>query len=283
MVGRTRRMLTRLSSQSFLCGAFVGVHLMVLVPAAWADTPGFDDHISCAGASCEVGARVPGHSPVASGTPSGERRGEGGQDGPPCAVPDVDFAQSGQEGPLEMPLGMAQCEGAASTTSAPVFEPAMLAEQARVVMRLPDPDVGTAPPLGKPRFVNMPSWMWIDAADWEPVSATASVSAGSVTATATPQQVVWDTGDGHEVICEGHGTVFSRAVYREEGSPDCGHTYTALPPGGAGALVDLTAVWAWEVTWSTTDGRGGDLEDLTTSSTVAVPVSEIHSVVTNIR
>ncbi|MEE2038936.1 hypothetical protein Q8791_17090 [Nocardiopsis sp. CT-R113] len=163
------------------------------------------------------------------------------------------------------------------------FDPRVLAEQARAVMRLPDPDIGTAPALGKPRFVNMASWMWVDAADWDPVSATASVSAGSVTVVATPTQVVWDTGDGHEVVCEGPGTVFSQAVYREAGSLDCGHTYTALPPGGAGAKVDVTAVWEWGVSWSTTDGRGGDLEDLSTSSTVAVPVSEIHSVVTHIR
>ncbi|OLT26905.1 hypothetical protein BJF83_20050 [Nocardiopsis sp. CNR-923] len=158
-----------------------------------------------------------------------------------------------------------------------------MAEQARAMMRLPEPDIGTAPPLGKPRFVNLPSWMWVDAADWEPVSATASVSAGSVTVVASPRRVVWDTGDGHEVVCEVSGTVFSPRVYREEGSPDCGHTYTALPPGGAGATVDLVAVWEWAVSWSATDGRGGELADLTTVSTVAVPVSEIHAVVTDIR
>ncbi|WP_236567999.1 hypothetical protein [Nocardiopsis sp. FR6] len=159
----------------------------------------------------------------------------------------------------------------------------MLAEQARAVMRLPAPKIGTAPPPDSPRFVNMPSWMWVDAADWEPVTATASVSAGSVTVVATPERVVWDTGDGHEVVCEVPGTVFSRDVYREEGSPDCGHTYTSLPPGGAGARVELAAVWEWEVAWSSTDGRGGELEDLTTAASVLVPVSEIHSVVTGHR
>ncbi|MGW5878992.1 hypothetical protein ACWFMI_20825 [Nocardiopsis terrae] len=156
-----------------------------------------------------------------------------------------------------------------------------MAEQARAVMNLPEPKIGTAPDTDKPRFVNLPSWLWIDSADWEPVSATASVNAGSVTVAATPTRVVWDTGDGHQVVCESAGTVFSSSVYREEGSPDCGHTYTSLPSGGAGAEVDLSAVWEWEVSWSASDGRGGDLEDLSTSSTVTVPVSEIHSVVTH--
>jgi len=176
---------------------------------------------------------------------------------------------------------MATCSGVGSTGSEPELDPVALAEQARAVMRLPDPDIGTAPAVGKPRFVNMPSWMWVDAAHWEAVSTTASVSAGSVTVVATPERVVWDTGDGHEVVCSGPGTVFSPAVYRREGSPDCGHTYTALPPGGAGAKIDLMAEWEWRVSWSTTDGRGGDLADLSTSSTVAVPVSEIHSVITH--
>ncbi|MEV2279417.1 hypothetical protein AB0I72_27955 [Nocardiopsis sp. NPDC049922] len=187
------------------------------------------------------------------------------------------FAQSREEGPL------GRCAGLVNRTSGPEFDPAALAEQARSRMRLPEPAIGTAPPLGRPRFVNLPSWMWVDEQDWEPVSATASVSAGSVTVVASPRRVVWDTGDGHEVVCEAPGTVFSPDVYREEGSPDCGHTYTTLPPGGAGATVDLVAVWEWAVSWSASDGRGGELADLTTASTVAVPVSEIHAVVTDIR
>ncbi|WP_051415679.1 hypothetical protein [Nocardiopsis sp. CNT312] len=104
-----------------------------------------------------------------------------------------------------------------------------------------------------------------------------------MTVVAAPRRVVWDTGDGHEVVCAGPGTVFSARTYREEGSPDCGHTYTSLPPGGAGDTVAVRAVWEWAVSWSATDGTGGGLEDLTTESTVALPVSEIHSVVTDIR
>jgi hypothetical protein len=203
-----------------------------------------------------------------------------------CVLPDVEFAESGQEGPLQMPFGSARCSTSASSASPSsddqvAVDPVVVAEQARASMTLPEPQIGTAPPLGKPRFVHLPSWMWIDAGDWEPVSATASVGAGSVTVVASPERVVWETGDGDQVVCESAGTVFSRAVFREEGSPDCGHTYTSLPPGGAGAEVELVAVWEWSVSWSTTTGNSGELEELSTSSTVAVPVSEIHSVVTH--
>jgi hypothetical protein len=202
-------------------------------------------------------------------------------------LPDVEFTQSGMEGPVQVPLGRAWCLTSASSVSQGsdaqvVIDPAVLAEQARASMTLPLPEIGTAPPLGKPRFVNMPSWMWIGADGWEPVSATASVGAGSVTVVASPERVVWETGDGHQVVCDSAGTVYSPAVFREEGSPDCGHTYTSLPPGGAGAEVDLVAVWEWSVSWSTSTGDGGELEGLSTSTTEAVPVSEIHSVVTGI-
>ncbi len=265
------------------CGVSTVVGLMALAPVAWADGSGVDGHTSCADASCEVTARAPGHVPAVPDAPLAESGAVNEASAPVCAVPDVEFAQSGQEGPHEIPPGMARCQGTASTGSEPVLDPVALAEQARAMMRLPEPDIGTAPTPGKPRFVNIPAWMWVSEEDWEPVSATASVSAGSVTVVASPERVVWDTGDGHEVVCTGPGTVFSRATAGEGGSPDCGHIYTALPVGGAGAAVDLTAVWEWGVSWSSSDGQGGDLEELTTTSTVAVPVSEIHSVVTHIR
>ena len=278
-------MLTTLSVRSR--GTLVlGIAVAVLVSPvrAEADNSGFITGTDCSDGGCEVTAHTPARGPVASDvSPGGGSSGENGEGGPTCVMPDVEFAQSGREGSSEILPGVARCEATATGTGAEVFDPAVLAEQARAAMRLPEPDISTAPAVGKPRFVNLPSWMWVEEQDWGPVSATASVSSGSVTVVADPERVVWDTGDGHEVVCTGPGTVFSEAVYREEGSPDCGHTYTALPPGGAGATVDLTAVWKWKVSWSTSDGRGGDLEGLTTTSSVAVPVSEIHSVVTHIR
>jgi hypothetical protein len=276
-------MLTRLSRESvaLLCAGTIAA-IVVLPHQVAAD--GFFADSACANGACEVTAHTPARGSAASDVPTaGETLDTSGDAGSPCVIPDVEFAQSGAEGPHQMPPGLAECEATSSGTSPEVFDPAALAEQARAVMRLPEPDIGTAPALGKPRFVNLPSWMWVEEQGWRPVSATASVSAGSVTVTATPERVVWDTGDGHEVVCTGPGTVFSEAVFREQGSPDCGHTYTTLPAGGAGATVDLVAVWEWSVSWSTTDGRGSDLDGLTTSSTVAVPVSEIHHVVTHIR
>ncbi|MCY9787113.1 hypothetical protein KIK06_24825 [Nocardiopsis sp. EMB25] len=277
-------MLTR-TNPGYVALLCAGTVAMVIALPQQAAADGFFVDSECANGQCGVTARssstrsgtseentvpsVPSESPV--------------DDGVTCLAWDLEFAQSGKEGPQEMPPGMARCEGAVAPAAAAEFDPVALAEQARALMRLPEPDIGTAPTPDKLRFVNIPAWMWVDERDWEPVSATASVSAGSVTVVASPERVVWDTGDGHEVVCTGPGTVFTPTTRHADGSPDCGHTYTTLPPGGAGATVDLTAVWEWAVSWSTTDGRGGDLEPLTTTSTATVPVSEIHSVVTDIR
>ncbi|MDE3721441.1 hypothetical protein PWG71_08570 [Nocardiopsis sp. N85] len=275
-------MLTRVASWNLVFCTATAAVIVVLPQQAAAD--GFFADSVCSDGGCHVTARTPGRDPAVADSPAGRGgAGEGGQSGLACVMPDTEFAQSGAEGPLEAPPSMARCESTGGTVRVPVFDPVVLAEQARAVMRLPEPDIGVTPTPDKLRFVNIPQWMWVAETDWAPVSATASVSAGSVTVLATPQRVVWDTGDGHEVVCTGPGTVFSRMTYRQTGSPDCGHTYTALPSGGAGARVDLVAVWEWEVSWSASDGRSGDLEALTTTAMVAVPVSEIHAVVTDNR
>lgn len=286
-------MLTTRLWSGVLISAVVVACSAVPASVAWANSPGFDESFSCSGVTCEVVVRSSGSVPAVTGATTSPQshqggHGEGRATATSCELPDVEFSQSGMEGPVQMPLGQARCSTSASSASQGpdaqvVIDPAVLAEQARASMTLPLPGIGTAPPLGKPRFVNMPSWMWIDADGWEPVSATASVGAGSVTVVASPERVVWETGDGQQVVCEGSGTVYSPAVFREEGSPDCGHTYTSLPPGGAGAEVDLVAVWEWSVSWSTSTGGGGELEGLSTSATEPVAVSEIHSVVTHTR
>ena len=251
----------------------------------------------CSNGECQVEAatpeqlqspeqpRGPAQGPASEGNPESGSTEE--DEGPSCVYDDAEFRSSGKEGPLAAPPGVASCDtsgtGRSQQEDEPPFEPAALAEQARAMMSPPEPEIGTAPPLGKPRFVNMPAWMWVDGASWDPVTATASVSAGSVNVTATPARVVWSTGDGNEVVCQGPGTVYTPHLHEDGASPDCGHTYTTLPPEGAETGMELTADWEWQVAWSTSDGRSGELEALTTTSTVPIAVSEIHSVITRIR
>ncbi|MFL1375770.1 hypothetical protein [Nocardiopsis protaetiae] len=255
--------------------------VLLLCPAAWAEGGNFSHHTSCSASGCDVVAQAPGEPPgiISGETPQG---GNTTSTPPPCVMPDVEF--SGPDGDVLAPAGgAAECERSASTHAQPAFDPRALAEQARARLTLPVPDIGTAPAPGKPRFVNLPSWLWIDAADWEPVSVSAAVSTGAVTVVASPHRVVWATGDGGEVVCPGPGTPFSVAAHRRNGPSECSYTYTSVPPTGPGSPVDLVASWEWTVSWSASDGQSGELADLVTVSSVAVSVAELHSVVTDSR
>jgi hypothetical protein len=56
----------------------------------------------------------------------------------------------------------------------------------RSELNLPAPTVSTAPSGGK-AIVNLESWLWIDPAQWTPITATATAGGITATATATPQ------------------------------------------------------------------------------------------------
>ncbi|WP_239648633.1 hypothetical protein [Nocardiopsis chromatogenes] len=157
-----------------------------------------------------------------------------------------------------------------------------MAEEARAQLVLPEPAVGGAPPLGGEGYqvVQFPTWLWIDRDQWEPRTARAEVGGGSVEVTASPDEVVWDMGDGNTVRCSGPGTAFRQGVH-EPGSrsPDCGHVYTSSSKNRAGR-DRVEARLVWQVEWSATNGQGGAMEPMETSASRTVEVVEVHSLVT---
>ncbi len=162
----------------------------------------------------------------------------------------------------------------------PQVDFAALAEEARAELVLPKPAVGGAPPLGGQQVVQFPTWLWIDREQWEPRTARAEVSGGSVEVTAAPNEVAWDMGDGNTVRCSGPGTAFRSGVH-EPGtrSPDCGHVYTASSKNRTGR-DQVEARLVWQVEWSATNGQGGAMEPMETSASRTVEVVEVHSLVT---
>lgn len=172
----------------------------------------------------------------------------------------------------------------ASTRSGPgsgeTVSPREAAEQARASMSLPAPALASSP--AEDTVVHFPVWLWVDGADWEPVSATASVSAGSVTVTAVPQQLRWDMGDGTVLYCDGPGTVFDPARHdSQKPSPDCGHAYTRTSRNQPDSRFPVAATVSWTVEWTTSAGGGGTLDPLTTSASDSVRVREVHALVTD--
>lgn len=150
--------------------------------------------------------------------------------------------------------------------------PADLARQARDRLRLPAPSISTSP--GGDQLVNVPTWLWLSGG-FNPVSATAAVPGVSVTAVATPTEVVWGMGDGATVTCSGPGTAFESGGDPSAASPDCGHTYRSSSAGQASAGFPVTATVRWTVTWSGA-GDGGTFPDLDSTITTTFRVAEVQ-------
>jgi hypothetical protein len=133
-------------------------------------------------------------------------------------------------------------------------------------------------------YVQVPLWWWLPAGQWHPVSATATVSNGpqtvSATATATPTAIDFAAGDGAGAVsCPGPGVPFNAALPLAAQSTPCQYTYrdsSSLSPTGT-----WPASWSivWTVTWQASDGTGGALAPLRSTTTRQVAVAEDQSVV----
>jgi hypothetical protein len=177
---------------------------------------------------------------------------------------------------------------------APMIDPETLSLQAYRELPLEFPAVRTFPPAGEPAIVHVPVVMWLDEAQWQPRTATASVPGLAATITATPVSVEWDMGgvdDDGPVTCDGPGTPFeydevARLTLTEwedraPGLWDCWHVYRVTPreeiTGNPAEVYQAEATMAWEVSWSATDGSGGQLPDVERSTSFAMTVGEVQA------
>jgi hypothetical protein len=131
------------------------------------------------------------------------------------------------------------------------------------------------------QLTNLPTWLWINPAEWVPESKTATVPGESVTATATPVSVTWHPGDGSTVTCHGAGTPYTSADNPAAASPDCGHTYTSSSAGQPGGAFTASATITWDITWQGAGGAGGALPPLFTTATAAFQVAESQALNTS--
>ena len=139
-------------------------------------------------------------------------------------------------------------EGAsAGQAVAPLAQPAALAQQALATMHLPAPRVGMSPP-NTAEVVNFQDWLWVDSSMWHPISATASVGPVAATATATPQRVVYDMGDGSQVVCSGPGTPYNPAAAPGAQTTNCSYSYANSSAGQPNNMYTASATIYWHVT-----------------------------------
>lgn len=259
--------------------------------------------LSVGSGSTQTGSRAGGHT----GTPIGTG-GSGDQSGPdPFYCLDNLIPYEPADGTLPPPDGQKASEGGWYVSACagvrlgmpgggvyyppvwvvngpnppPQVTPAELARSAYNKLPLTAPSIVLSP-VGQ-QLVNLPTWLSITG--WAVKTAHAGVPAAPltpavlVTATATPTSVVWSTGDGTTVTCDGAGTVFKSGDDPASSSPTCGHTYRVSSAGQPGAAFTVTATVHWSVVWSGA-GQAGTFPDLTTTATARVPVAESQALTT---
>lgn len=153
--------------------------------------------------------------------------------------------------------------------------------RAESLLRLPAPTLSSSPGQDPdvPKVVNLPTWAWVSAPRFAPMSATATLPGVSATVTATPYAVDWAWGDGARSRCMGPGTPYASATGNPTSpSPDCGHIYRSTSVEAPGQRFSVSASIEWRVTWSGA-GQSGTLADLTSTTAQAWPVGQIQSVV----
>lgn len=162
----------------------------------------------------------------------------------------------------------------------PERKPADLAAEAKRFLPLPAPRISTSPSTSEVQIVSFPTWLWIDPAAWRPLSSSVSVPGITVTATAVPERVVWDMGDGTRVTCGGPGTAYNPAIPDEQQSTDCSHVYRRTSARESGQAFRVTATIQWRATWTVAGaGGGGDLGIVPRrSAPVPLRVGEVQAV-----
>ncbi len=166
--------------------------------------------------------------------------------------------------------------GAGSGTA---VDPAQLATEALQRTPLPEPEITMAPAPDIPQLVNLATFLWLPAEQWQ--TATASASAGGVTSTvtATPTRVIWDMGQGDTVVCDGPGVPYRPDLPDERQPSDCHFTYRFSSAGAPGNAFTVTATVEWETTWSVSGAPGGgSLGTVRRSASTRVQVAELQTV-----
>ena len=100
----------------------------------------------------------------------------------------------------------------------------------------------------------------------------------AATVTATPVEVVWDTGDGTTTTCDA-GTPYDPTRPPADQRSGCTHVFTRTSAGRPGGTYAVTATVTYEVTWSASTGGAGTLGTLTRSTTIPVRVVEAQALI----
>jgi hypothetical protein len=162
-----------------------------------------------------------------------------------------------------------------------------LARSAGNKLVLPRPQVRRNP--AGAALVNLPTWWWVDPAQWTPLRQRTQAGPVWAEVTATPVSTTWDPGDGSApVVCNGSGTPYDTSRSAESQTTDCSYAYRRSSgdqpqtgPSVNDRFFTVTVTTSWQVTWTGFGGSGGTLPVLTTSSSFPLAVVQRETVVTD--
>lgn len=157
-----------------------------------------------------------------------------------------------------------------------------LAQLAKASFKLPKPTGHRSPGEtqlidGWPfSWVNLWTYYWTDPATWQPLTATAEAGGVSATVTATPTGLSFNPGDGGQTVtCAGPGRPWVDSDGNEPPTAGaCGYQYTRASSGPITSTTTIT----WQVSWSGSDGTGGQLAGMSTSTSGQLRILQIQTV-----
>ena len=287
MLTQARRVL---AAKSLITGALVMAAGITLAPAAQAALP-TGGGVECKAGQCTVVVTTPS-KPGGSGTgSSGSGRGGAGrgnaqpvrQETPrePGAAPAAPGGINlGTTWACVPSVGGVICDPPAAAPGAPavIIDPDQVAQMAvsRLAIAPPDIQLVPKPEPGGFGFIGLPVWLWTPQAQWAPLSATASVGAVTVTATAQLSSIDFDMGDGTVVRCDSPGMPY-QASFGDRDSPTCGHRYSKTSAHEPNQEYTITATANYDVTWA---GAATGATTLDAESTTALAMGERQILVT---
>ena len=156
--------------------------------------------------------------------------------------------------------------------------PIALRDEVKAKITIADPSLAGSPPLdetGRFSIVNLETWLWITD-PWQPLTKSDARGGISVSVTATPTQVIWDTGDGETETCFDGGTPW--ATHSTEGGTQCSHTYIRSSAGEPQDAYQLTATVYWIFEWTLNGTPQGQFATYEPATTLTHQVGEILAV-----
>lgn len=153
------------------------------------------------------------------------------------------------------------------------IDPATLARRAFNELPLIYPRPRTAPPVTAKQLVGIRTWLWVDPGDWQAMSARAAIPGLSASVTGQPMRTIWDMGDGSTVTCDGPGTPYDANRPDADQSTDCNHVYQH------DGTYTVLATIEWSVTWSASNGAGGNLGVVRRSTQFPLTVEQRQAVI----